>query len=169
MVAKGLTAVSDSEQRMDSPMLDSQQLESDLPQNGSGPTAPPVESANLRAIRLIFEALTEGGVAAGAEHLLRYSHPDCVYRLYMTGERLLHGRQEARDYFSEAVASGASMSVRARSFSEHGDEVVVSGSVRLQRPSGGFAESQISWRFRFRDGLVEAASWGPRASSPCSD
>ena len=32
----------------------------------------------------------------------------------------------------------------ARTFEEHGDEVVVGGSVRLQRPSGGFAESQIS-------------------------
>jgi hypothetical protein len=154
----------DSEQRMDSPTLDSQHLESDLPQNGSGVSAPPLESANLRAIRVIFDALTEGGVATGAEELLRYSHPDCVYRLYMAGERVLHGREEARDYFSEAVASGASMSVRARTFEEHGDEVVVGGSVRLQRPSGGFAESQISWTFRFRDGLVEAANWGPRNS-----
>jgi hypothetical protein len=153
---------------MDSPMLDSQQLQSDLPENGSGATAAPVESANLRATRLIFAALTEGGVAAGAEQLLRYSHSDCVYRLYMSGERVLHGREEARDYFSEAVASGVSMSVRARSFEDHGDEVVVSGSVRLQRPSSGFAESQISWTFRFRDGLVEAASWGPRGSSPCA-
>jgi ketosteroid isomerase-like protein len=148
---------------MDSPTLDSQHLESDLPQNGSGASAPPVESANLRAIKVVFDALTDGGVAAGAEELLRHSHPDCVYRLYMTGERVLHGRQEAREYFSEALASGASMSVRARTFEEHGDEVVVSGSVRLQRPSGGFAESQISWTFRFRDGLVEAATWGPRS------
>jgi ketosteroid isomerase-like protein len=154
---------------MDSPTLDSQHLESALPQTGSGESAQPVESANLQAIRVIFDALTEGGVAAGAEHLLRYSQPDCVYRLYMAGERVLYGRQEAREYFSEAAASGASMSVRARTFEEHGDEVVVGGSVRLQRPSGGFAESQISWTFRFRDGLVEAASWGPRASTSSSD
>jgi ketosteroid isomerase-like protein len=149
---------------MDSPTLDSQHLESDLRQNGSGASAPPVESANLQAIKVIFEALTERGVEDGAEHLLRYSHPDCVYRLYMAGERVLNGREEAREYFKEAVASGASMSARARTFEEHGDEVVVSGSVRLQRPTGGFAESQISWTFRFRDGLVEAAAWGPRNS-----
>jgi ketosteroid isomerase-like protein len=154
---------------MDSPTLDSQHLETGLPQNGSGASAPPVESANLRTTRVIFDALTEGGVAAGAEQLLRHSHPDCVYRLYMTGERVLHGRDEAREYFSEAVASGASMSVRARTFEEHGDEVTVGGSVRLQRPNNGFAESQISWTFRFRDGLVQAATWGPRASSSCSD
>lgn len=150
---------------MDSPTLDSQPLESDLPQNGSGASAPRVESANLRAVKVVFDALTESGVAAGAEELLRYSHPDCVYRLYMAGERELHGRQEAREYFSEALASGASMSVRARKFEEQGDEVLVSGSVRLQRPSGGFAESQISWTFRFRDGLVDAATWGPRSPS----
>jgi ketosteroid isomerase-like protein len=147
---------------MDSPRLDSQQLESDLPQNGSGANASPVESANLRAIKAIFRALAEGGVAAGAELLLQYSHPDCVYRLYMAGERVLSGRDEAREYFKEAVDSGASMSARARAFEENGDEIVVSGSVRLQRPTGGFAESQICWTFRFRDGLVEAASWGPR-------
>ena len=147
---------------MDSPTLGSQQLESDLPQNGSGSNAAPVESANLRAIKAVFGALAEGGVAPGAQLLLRYSHADCVYRLYMAGERVLNGREEAREYFSQAVASGASMSTRARTFEEHGDEIVVSGSVRLQRPTGGFAESQLCWTFRFRDGLVQAASWGPR-------
>jgi ketosteroid isomerase-like protein len=154
---------------MDSPTLASQHLESDLPQAGPGASASPAESANLRVIKAIFGALTEGGVAAGAEPLLRYSHEDCVYRLYMAGERVLNGRHEAREYFKEAVASGASMSVRARSFEERGDEVRVSGSVRLQRPTGGFAESQICWTFRFRDGLVEAASWGPRTATPCTD
>ena len=54
------------------------------------------------------------------------------------------------------------ITVRPQTFEEHGDEIVVSGSVRLQRPAGGFAESQIRWIYRFREGLIEDAQWGPR-------
>ena len=68
-----------------------------------------------------------------------------------------------RAYYSEALAGRQrGMSVRPTSFREVGDQVVVNGSVRVDRASGGFSESQLSWTYRFRDGLVVEAEWGPR-------
>jgi len=43
-----------------------------------------------------------------------------------------------------------------------GDEVLVYGSIRVVRPTGGFSESQISWTYRFRDGRLAAVGWSPR-------
>jgi hypothetical protein len=33
------------------------------------------------------------------------------------------------------------------------------------RPTGGFAESQISWTYRFRDGRLQEARGGPRRAA----
>jgi hypothetical protein len=38
----------------------------------------------------------------------------------------------------------------------------VHGSLRVVRPTAGFAESQVTWTYRFRDGLLQEAGWGPR-------
>ena len=67
-----------------------------------------------------------------------------------------------RAYYREAIAEGNVMSVRPTSFHEVGDQVVVNGSVRVGRATGGFSESQLSWTYRFREGLVVEAVWGPR-------
>jgi ketosteroid isomerase-like protein len=75
---------------------------------------------------------------------------------------VLHGRDEVRSFFREAEEAGRLVSVRPRTFAEDGDEIVVSGSMRVGRPGGGFAESQIRWIYRFRDGRLEEAAWAPR-------
>jgi hypothetical protein len=54
------------------------------------------------------------------------------------------------------------MTARPTSIEERGDEVVVNGSLRVERSTGGFAESQITWTYRFRDGLLQEARGGPR-------
>ena len=147
---------------MDSPAVDSHQLEAQLTEGGAcAPGPPPPESANLRAIKEAFRAFTEGGASAGAEALLRISHADCRFLPSGAGERVLQGHEELRAYLSGPREDEASVSVYPRRFAEHGDEVVVTGSMRVLRPEGGFAESQVSWIYRFRDGLVEEAAWGP--------
>jgi ketosteroid isomerase-like protein len=146
---------------MDSPALDSRQLEAELTEGGAGTPGPPRESANLRAIKEAFRAFSEGGATAGAEALLRISHPDCRFRPASAGGRVLQGHDEIRAYFSEPREDQGTVSVHPRRFAEHTDEVVVTGSMRVLRPEGGFAESQVSWTYRFRDGLVEEAAWGP--------
>lgn len=148
---------------MDSLKLDSPMLELDPPAQGSGTNdADVVDSANLLAVKEIFRAFAEEGVVAGVESLLGSAHEDCVFRPYLAGGRVLRGREAARTFFRDAVEAGTGLTLRPQAFEERGDEVVVTGSVRVQRPAGGFAESQIRWIHRFSDGLVVDARWAPR-------
>jgi ketosteroid isomerase-like protein len=127
------------------------------PENGHA------ESSNMRAIKEAFRASTEGGFAAGLDALLRDAHADCEFRPYIASDRVLVGHHEIRKYYEEAMAAGTEMRLNPTSFHEAGDEIVVHGSIRVARPTGGFSESQISWTYRFRDGRLVAASWRPRA------
>lgn len=135
-------------------MLDSHDLDPRSPEEHSG--------ANLRAIQEAFRVFTDGGTIAGVEALLHISHRDCRFSPPSASGRVLEGHDEVLAFYGEVAAEGASISVRARSFTEEGDEVVVSGSTRLMRREGSFAESQVRWIFRFRDGLVEEDRWSPR-------
>lgn len=142
---------------MDSPALDSHEVERRLAQSAPG--------ANLRAIKEAFRAFADGGAIAGVEALLRISHHNCRFSPPDAAGRVLEGREQVLAFYREAAAGGTSISVRPRSFTEEGDEIVVSGSMRVIRSEGSFAESQVRWIYRFRDGLVEEASWSPR--HPC--
>lgn len=139
---------------MDSRTLGSHHLENDLTEADPG--------ANLRAVKEAFRVFTDEGATAGVEALLLICHEDCRFSPASGEGRVLEGHDEIRAYFSEALAAGMSVSVRPRAFEENGDEVVVSGSTRVMRPGGSFAERQIRWIYRFRDGLVEEAGWLPR-------
>jgi ketosteroid isomerase-like protein len=57
------------------------------------------------------------------------------------------------------------MRLRPTGFRETGDEVVVDGTIRIARPTGGFSESQLAWRYRLNDGRIAEAAWSPRRSS----
>ena len=59
--------------------------------------------------------------------------------------------------------TASTVTARARSFEVEGDSVVVRGSARVVRPDGSFAETKLSWTYRFRDGLIDQISWQPRA------
>jgi len=126
------------------------------PQNGVA------ESPNLQAIKQAFRASTDEGFEAGLEALLSQAHEDCEFRPYIADGRVLRGHDEVRRYYGEAIAAGSQMRLNPTSFHESGDEIVVHGSIRVARPSGGFAETQISWTYRFRDGRLAAAGWSPR-------
>lgn len=128
----------------------------------SGSNGPVADSVNMRFIKEAFRAFSEDGVLAGVDSLLARVHRDAIFAPYSAGNQELHGPDEVRAFFRETVEAGASMTVRALAFEEHGDEVVVSGSIRLVHAGGGFAESQVRWTYRFRDGRVAEARWGPR-------
>jgi ketosteroid isomerase-like protein len=53
--------------------------------------------------------------------------------------------------------------LRPRNFLDDGDDVIVIGSARVQRSEGGFAETQVRWTWRFRNGLISEADWESRA------
>jgi ketosteroid isomerase-like protein len=147
---------------MDSPMLDSHRLELEPPMLNAAPNGSLVDSANMLVIKEAFRAFNEDGLEAGVDSLLGSSHEDAIFSPYLAGGQVLNGQREAREFFRRSIEAGESMSVRAQTFEDHGDEIVVSGSVRVLREGGGFAESQVRWTYRFRDGRVAEARWGPR-------
>jgi ketosteroid isomerase-like protein len=122
------------------------------------------DSPNMVAIKQAFRASVDDGFEAGLEALLSRAHEDCEFRPYIADNRVLSGHDEVRRYYGEAIAAGTEMRLHPTSFHDQGDEVVVQGSIRVARPSGGFAETQISWTYRFRDGRLAQAGWSPRTS-----
>jgi ketosteroid isomerase-like protein len=123
-----------------------------------------LEPSNLEAIKSVFRVFSEDGIDAGLEALLAVSHEDCEFHPYPS-DTSIRGRDQVREHYRRALAEGTEMKVKATSFTESGDEVLVNGSLRVTRPSGGFSESQLCWTYRFRDGRLVDAAWGPRHSA----
>jgi ketosteroid isomerase-like protein len=131
----------------------------------AGPIEPEfdrADSPNVRVVRDAFDLLGESGIEAAIEHLLNHSHSDVEFAPYLGAGLVLRGPDEVRAYYRRQIESGTVVTARPSSIQERGDEVVVNGSLRVLRPTGGFAESQISWTYRFRDGLLQEARGGPR-------
>jgi ketosteroid isomerase-like protein len=134
----------------------------------AGPVEPGLDRAdspNVQVVKETFEVLGEGGVEAAVEHLLRHSHDDVELAPYVGAGVVLRGPDEVRAFFRGQIEAGTVMTARPTSIEECGDEVVVNGSLRVVRSAGGFAESQISWTYRFRDGLLQEARGGPRRAA----
>jgi ketosteroid isomerase-like protein len=121
-----------------------------------------VESTNLRTIKAAFDASVNQGFMAGLEILLAHAREDCEFRPYIASGQSLRGPDAVRAFYRSAIKAGTDMRLRGASFHEDGESVIVDGSMRVGRPTGGFSESQISWTYRFRDGLLAEASWSPR-------
>ena len=129
---------------------------------------------DLAAVERVYELIARDGVIAGIEHLLTFCHEDVEMRAYAVqadrvGEdpapELLHGHGEVRDFFRGRVESGFVFRIRTRGFEVDNDTVRVGGSIRVARPDGSFAETSLSWKFHFRDGLVDEIAWEPRAGA----
>lgn len=127
---------------------------------------------DLAAIERVYDVIAAEGAVAGIEHLLSFSHDDVEMRPYAaqaiaspSGERVevLRGREEIASFFRDRSESGFGFRLNARRFELLDDTVAVRGSIRVERPDGSFAETNVSWCFRFRDGLVESIEWQPRA------
>jgi ketosteroid isomerase-like protein len=123
------------------------------------------DSPNVQMVRDAYAVLGEGGMEAAIEHLLRHSHDDVEFAPYIGGGTVFRGRDEVRAFYREQVEAGTVITARPSSIEEYGDEVVVNGSLRVVRSTGGFAESQISWTYRFRDGLLQEVRGGPRRAA----
>jgi ketosteroid isomerase-like protein len=126
------------------------------------PTEGQTESSNLRLIRGAFDVSVTQGFMAGLEALLDFAREDCEFRPYIASGHIITGHDAIRAFYRSATAAGTEMRLRPKSFHEEGDSVIVQGTLRVGRPSGGFSESQISWTYRFRDGQLAQASWSPR-------
>jgi ketosteroid isomerase-like protein len=131
----------------------------------AGPVEPGLDHAdspNVRLVKDTFDVLSESGLEAAIEHLLSHSHDDVEFAPYLGAGVVLRGPDEVRAFYRGQVESGTVLTARLSSIEECGDDIVVNGSLRVLRPAGGFAESQISWTYRFRDGRVQEVRGGPR-------
>jgi hypothetical protein len=124
-----------------------------------------VDSPNLTLVKEAFRASSEAGLEAGMERLLSRAHGSTEFRPYVAGGRVLRGPDEVRAFFSKQLAEGRTLTARPSSFEERGEEIVVVGSLRVARPAGGFAETQVKWVYRFRQGMLDEASWAPANGS----
>jgi ketosteroid isomerase-like protein len=135
----------------------------------AGPVEPGLDHAdspNLRVVKGAFVALGDAGLEAAIEHLLDHAHEDVVFCPYVGEGQILRGREEVLGFYRGQLDSGTVFVARPSAFEECDDDViVVKGTLRVVRPTGGFAESQISWTYRFRDGLLQEARWGPRRAA----
>jgi ketosteroid isomerase-like protein len=120
---------------------------------------------NVVVVKEAFEVLEVDGFEAGLERLLSCARADVEFHPYLAEGRVLRGAAEVRAFFREQLAAGTGLTVRTSGFEEDGDEVIVNGSLRVARAAGGFSESQLSWTYRFRDGLLQEARWGPRRAA----
>ncbi len=134
----------------------------------AGPVEPGLdhaESPNLRVVKDAFEVLGEGGLEAAIEHLLSHSHDDVEFAPYLGDGVVLRGPDEVRAFYRDQIEAGTMLTARLSSIEECGNEVVANGSLRVVRSTGGFAESQLSWTYRFRDGLLQEVRGGPRRAA----
>jgi ketosteroid isomerase-like protein len=123
------------------------------------------DSPNLKIVRAAFELAVEKGFVAGLEQLLDHAREDCTFRPYIASGEPVTGHDSIRAFYRSAMTDGTEMRVRAGDVREEGGTVIVNGTMRVARPGGGFSESQISWTYRFEDGLLAEASWCPRRAA----
>lgn len=123
-----------------------------------------VDSPNLRLVKEFWNVLESEGVLAGIELLREHSHDDAELRPYVGEGRVFHGIGELREFVQQELGGGATLHLSPWSFEETGDDVVVAGSIRVQRTDGSIADAQVRWTFTFRDGRLAAATSAPLAA-----
>ncbi len=130
-----------------------------------------MDSPNLRVIKQVWDRLDHEGLAASIEAMIPHCADDVVFRPHAAGERALHGVGELREFWSDLAASGARVEATAYEFHEEGDDVVVTGWLRLAREAGALADAQRRWVYKFENGKITSATAGPLhgAERPPSD
>jgi ketosteroid isomerase-like protein len=123
-----------------------------------------VDSPNLRLVKDFWQMFESEGLLATLELMLEHAHEDVELRPFVGGGRTFRGGEEIREFMRNEVAEGATLHVAPWSFEERGDDVIVTGSLRVQRRDGSIADSQLAWTYTFRDGRLAAASSGPLAA-----
>lgn len=122
-----------------------------------------MDSPNLALVKEIWRVLQDEGTLPGIELLLRHSAPGARFDFYAAGGRALETHEDVLGFFREAEEQGVAITPRAYSFEEEDGTVYVSGAIRVQRPGGGLAETQMRWSFRFSGDEIVALDWEPRS------
>lgn len=123
-----------------------------------------MDSPNLQTVKGFWDVLESDGLLASMELMFEHCHEDVELRPYVGGGRVFRGIEQAREFFRQQQAEGATLHASPWSFEEVGDDVVVSGSIRVQRSDGSIADAQVRWTYTFRDSRVASVSSAPLAA-----
>jgi anti-anti-sigma factor len=93
----------------------------------------------------------------GVEAALGLVDEDVVYLLQLRGGQVLRGSDDVRALFAQLEREGVTFEARLDTLEGHGDTVISSGTVRVQRPEG-LQESQYHWVFHFAGGRLRRLS-----------
>jgi hypothetical protein len=118
----------------------------------------------MDTVKEIWAVLERDGLAASTEALLAHCHEDAELRPYSAEGLTLRGVAEIRDFIEDRAAAGGSVHARPWRFEERGEQVVVTGSLRLQRADGSIADAQLRWCYTFHGDLIAHAEFAPLAA-----
>jgi limonene-1,2-epoxide hydrolase len=111
-----------------------------------------IGGSEAEAVRELWTAFERNGLQA----MLELVPPDVEWAPVAAGERVLHGSDEIRAFWSQEEASGHREQAVAYRFEQDGDAVLVSGSLR-QFAAHGWSDSQPLWVFFFSNGQLRRA------------
>ena len=103
----------------------------------------------VQVVRELWEAYDAGG----ADAMLAAAGEDVVWQPNVTPGRIYRTTAELRAALVALEEKGVRFEARWQDLEEHGNVVLVSGSVRLDR-SGDVEEREAHWAYHFRDGRL---------------
>jgi ketosteroid isomerase-like protein len=101
-----------------------------------------------KRVRLMWSAFQRDGIVATRPYV-----DDDIEFIPTTGGEMLRGWDALVDFWEH---EGHTHSAVAHAIEQHGDCVLVHGSLRMFR-DGGFVDTQPSWVYFFRDGRLRRA------------
>lgn len=113
------------------------------------PYAVPVARDPLAVVRSMWDAYARNGLEA----ILDFAADDAVWIPYSAEGREFSSTAEYRRFIQESGDHGQSVESDAFEFEEHGDAVLVRGSIRVRR-DGGIIDSSAFWVHRVAGGEV---------------
>jgi anti-sigma B factor antagonist len=103
----------------------------------------------VQVVRELWEAYDAGG----ADAMLAAAGEDVVWQPYVTPGRIYRTTAELRAALVALEEKGVRYEARLQDLEEHGNVVLVSGTVRIDR-SGEVEERQAHWAYHFREGRL---------------
>jgi anti-sigma B factor antagonist len=103
----------------------------------------------VKVVRELWEAYDAGG----ADAMLAAAGEDVVWQPHVTPGRIYRRTAELRAALVALEEKGVRYEARLQDLEEHGNVVLVSGTVRIDR-SGEVEEREAHWAYHFREGRL---------------
>jgi ketosteroid isomerase-like protein len=125
----------------------------------------PSNEAALRAAGMarddpasIVRDLWAGFNRLGVEGMLEFIHEDAEWHTYLGRQDVYEGHEGIRRYYDEVTGRASDVTVTDYAIREIGDAILVSGSLQVDAPDGGFTQRQVHWVYWLDEGKVRRAA-----------